>query len=247
MKRLAKALIPLLFWLLVWQVAATAVGKVLLLPAPIQVARRLTELALTAAFWRTAALSLARVFGGVLAGVLAGALLAGLTCAFAWADCLLSPAVRVLRATPVASFILLILLWTPNGVVPVTVSALMVLPVVWGNVTRGVAETDPLLLEMAGAYHFGRWRTLLLVYLPSVSPYFFSALRTGMGLAWKAGVAAEVLCLPRMAIGSQIYFSKLYLETPDLFAWTLVVVALSFLLESLVDVALGRLRRHRGE
>ena len=149
--------------------------------------------------------------------------------------------IRVIRATPVASFSLLVILWVVTGWVPVVVSGLMVLPVVWGNVSRGIAQTDPLLLEAARAYRFSRWKTVRLVYAPSVLPYFASACHTSLGLAWKAGVAAEVLCQPRLAIGTQVYFSKIYLETPALFAWTLVVLILSFLLERALGSLLVRL------
>ena len=241
MKKAYRVLLPLLFWTGVWQLAAAAVGKELLLPAPLAVGRRLLELCGTGAFWLTAGASLGRILLGLLAGVVLGTLLAGLTSALPWADCLLSPAVKVIRATPVASFIILVLLWVETGRVPGVISALMVLPVVWGNVSRGWAETDPQLLELARAYRFGRWRTLRRVYVPSVLPYFASGCRTALGLAWKAGVAAEVLCLPKNAIGAQVYYAKIYLETPSLFAWTLAFIALSFLLEWAVGLLLRRL------
>ena len=152
-----------------------------------------------------------------------------------------APAVPVGPAVRVAVDLVLVLLWAPAaGWVPAIVSALMVLPVLWGNVTRGVAETDPNLLELARAYRFGRGKTLGLVYIPSVLPYFASGCATALGLAWKAGVAAEVLCLPRLAIGTRLYRAKITLETPDLFAWTVTVVALSFLLERALGSALRR-------
>ena len=163
-----------------------------------------------------------------------------LTCASRWCDLLLSPAIRVIRATPVASFILLVLLWTGRNTVSVIIAALMVLPVVWGNLSRGIQETDPQLLEMAKAYRFSSFKTIRLIYIPSLHPYFLSAITTAMGLAWKSGVAAEVLCLPKQAIGTQIYNTKLYLEIPDLFAWTVVVILLSLALEKLLRVVLGR-------
>ena len=109
-----------------------------------------------------------------------------------------------------------------------------VLPVVWENLSRGIRAADQQLLELARAYRFSRGKTVRLIYLPSLRPYFLSALTTSMGLAWKSGVAAEVLCWPRPGIGTQIYNSKLYLEIPELFAWTAVVVALSLLLERLL-------------
>ncbi len=244
---MARGVLPLAFWLLVWQGAVWYLQEVqgiqttLILPGPLLVARTLAELAGTADFWRTALMSLLRIFAGLLWGVLAGAALGAATRASRWAGWLLSPAVRVIRATPVASFSLLVILWAPTGWVPVVVSGLMVLPVVWGNVSRGIAQTDPLLLEAARAYRFGRWKTVRLVYVPSVLPYFASACHTALGLAWKAGVAAEVLCVPRLAIGTQVYFSKIYLETPALFAWTLVVLVLSFLLERALGGLLSRL------
>ncbi len=267
-KKAGQVLLPLFFWLAVWELLALAVdhkalgaawalwrqtgeasglverllyGQRFILPAPLGVLEALAGLAGTGAFWQTALLSLSRVFGGLLAGVALGTFLAVLTSAFRWADTLLSPAVRVIRAVPVASFIILVLLWVKRDLVPVVIAALMVLPVVWGNVSQGAAETDGQLLELARAYRFSRWKRTWLVYLPSVLPYFASACRTALGLAWKAGVAAEVLCLPESAIGTQVYQAKIYLETPDLFAWTLVVLALSFALEGLLGKLLSLL------
>ena len=240
MRWVKKGLIPLAFWLAVWQLASMAVGKDLLLPGPWTVGKTLGALVVTGRFWQTALLTLARIFAGLLAGGALGTVLAVLTCASRWCDRLLSPAVRVIRATPVASFILLVLLWVKTGRVPGVISALMVLPVIWGNVSKGIRETDPKLLELAAAYRFGKRRTLTLVYLPSAAPYFTAGVETGLGLAWKAGVAAEVLCHPKLAVGSQVYFARLDLDTPSLFAWTLVVILLSFLVES---VLVGPLRK----
>ena len=164
------------------------------------------------------------------------------TAAFAPADWVLTPAVKVVRAVPVASFIVLVLLWAPTtGVVPAIVSALMVLPVLWGNVGKGISQTDPQLLELAKAYRFGRAKTMRLIYIPSVLPYFASGCATALGLAWKAGVAAEVLCLPALAIGTKLYRAKITMETPDLFAWTVTVVVLSFVLERAVGALLRRM------
>lgn len=232
-----------LFWVVVWQFAAWQVASPLFLPGPLPVAQRLGELTLTAAFWQTAALSLFRVLLGMVWGTALGVLLAVLACISPWLDALVSPAVRVIRATPVASFILLIFLWTNRDQVPIIIAALMVLPVVWGNVVRGIRECDPKLLELAKVYRFSRFKTGRLILLPSVRPYFLSALTTSLGLAWKSGVAAEVLVLPKPAIGTQIYNTKFYLETADLFAWTLVVILLSLTLEKLVGTLIRHLER----
>ena len=227
---LQKTVFPLVVWLGVWQLASLWVGKELLLPGPLAVAERLVTLAGTGEFWRTALVSL-------------GSALAVLTSASPWAECLLAPAVKLARAVPVASFIVLVLLWAPGGWAPGIISGLMVLPVLWANVSKGIAQTDRLLLEAAQVYRFGRWKTVALVYLPSVFPYVSSGCSTGLGLAWKAGIAAEVLCQPRPAIGSQVYAAKLTLDTPGLFAWTAVVVVLSLALDQLLSLLFRRAGR----
>jgi len=179
-------------------------------------------------------------------GILLGAVLAVLTCSFSWCDRLLSPAVRVIRAAPVASFILLVLLWAGRGRTPAIISALMVLPVVWDNLSRGIQAVDPKLLEMAKCYRFSRWKTAALVSLPALRPYILTALSTAAGLAWKSGVAAEVLCLPEPSLGQRIYYTKYYLDIPELFAWTAVTVALSMALERLLRACLARWGRGWG-
>lgn len=241
--RVVRLLLPPLFWLGVWQCAAMGVDNPFLLPGPARVWGALCALAPTWDFWGAALATLGRVAAGLLAGTLLGAALAALTCASPLARSLVSPAMGVVRATPVASFILLLLLWGPRTAVPAQITLLMVLPVVWGNVVRGIQETDGKLLELARTYRFSRWKTVWLIYLPSVRPYFFSALLTATGLGWKAGVAAEVLCQPKWAVGSQIYFTKYYLQTADLFAWTAVVILLSLALERLLGAGLRRLER----
>jgi len=240
-------LIPPAFWLGVWQLAAYLVdlsvsgkGNELLLPYPATVFSALVRLLGEGSFFLTVFTSLGRILLGLVLGTVSGALLAALTCASSWADRLLSPAIRVIRATPVASFILLVVLWTGKGHVPVVIAALMVVPVVWDNLSRGIRETDRQLLELAGAYGFSFFKTVRLVYLPALRPYFISAITTATGLAWKSGVAAEVLCVPDASIGTRIFNTKLYLEIPEMFAWTAVVVALSLLLEKLLRALLER-------
>ena len=234
-------LLPAVFWLAVWWLLALIVGKELLIPSPPLVVRTLLELVVTGAFWRYTALTLLRITLGLLLGIVLGILTALLTDRFSWLHALLAPAVRVVRATPVASFIILVLLWVANGRVPVVISALVVLPVIWESTAAGLRSVDQNLLEFARAYRLTRWDTWRRIVIPSMLPQLAAAVCTAIGLAWKSGVAAEVLCLPKAAVGTQVYFSKLYLDTPALFAWTLVVVALSLTVERIARrLLLGR-------
>lgn len=242
-KTALRVAIPLTVWLGVWQLASLWVGRELLLPAPAAVWNCLLRLGVTREFWLSAGYTLLRVASGLAGGVVLGALLAFLTHFCPWADWVFSPAIRVLRATPVVSFILLVYLWVARTHIPGLIAGMMVLPVVWGSLTEGLKAVDGRLLELARAYGFSRLKTLRLIYLPSLRPHFTAALLNGFGLAWKSGVAAEVLCPPKWAVGSSIQKARQALETPELFAWTAVIVVLSLALEGLLKLWL----RPRGE
>lgn len=242
-KRILKNCIIAAFWLGLWAVLALVVDKPLLLPGPWAVLKRLCELAAIASFWAITGRTLLRIAIGLLCAMPAGVLLAAGTCRFRLLRELLSPLLTIVQSTPVASFILLLLIWLGRDILPSVIVALMVLPVVWRNVSAGVENTDRQLLEVAKLYRFSPIRTFKRIYLPSVAPYFFAACRTSLGLAWKAGVAAEVLTVPKGSIGQMLYESKLYLETIDLFAWTVTVILCSLIIERLLAAAIGRFEK----
>lgn len=237
MKKVLKKVLPLLFWLAVWALTAAAVGRELLLPAPGKVALTLWQLVRTADFWRSVLASLLRIMGGFLLGSLLGMALGALTAAFRWCDALLSPALRTVRTVPVVSFILLLFFWLPTTWVPTAVSALMALPVVWRSTRQGIDDADPRLLELAGQYRLGLWSRVRLIYLPQAMPALFAGWETALGLGWKSGVAAEVLCQPKWAMGTGLQSAKAYLDSAGLFAWTMAIICLSLTLEGLLKWA----------
>lgn len=219
------------FWIAVWAVASLSVGQELLLPTPWRVAATLWRLMGESDFWVAVGMSLLRVLGGFAAAMVAGALLAVLTTRWRAVHALFSPLLHVVRAAPVASFIIMAYVWIRVGILPAFIAFLMVVPLVWENVRQGLLHTDRGLLEMAQVFRLGRWRTLRSVWLPSVRPYLEAAFTTGFGFAWKSGIAAEVITQPKLSIGQNMYSAKAYLETPEVIAWTVVVVVLSMLLE----------------
>lgn len=228
------------FWLTVWALAGGTVGEEILLPSPARVWETLWSMWGTAVFWWSVALSLLRILGGFVAAVAVGTLLAVLTTHCRPLHVLLSPLLHIVQAAPVASFIILAYVWIRVQILPAFIAFLMVLPLIWANVCEGIQNTDKKLLETARVFRLGRWKTLTLVHLPSVRPYFVTACTTGLGFAWKSGIAAEVICTPANSIGKQLYSAKAYLETPEVFAWTVTVVLLSVLLERVLLQAVKR-------
>ena len=232
----------LIFWTAVWYLAALGFDNPLLLPTPEQVLRCLGGMMATATFWKITAISICRILLGVALAVVLGTVLAVLTEKSRWLNMLIAPAMTAVQATPVASFTILVLIWLQRDYVPVLICGMMGLPIVWNSVSNGIRLTDVQLLEMAKVYRLTGWQTVRRIYVPSVMPIFRMACCSALGLGWKAGIAAEVLTVPRSSIGRMISESKLYLMTEDLFAWTLVVIVLSLLLQRLVQ----RLLQGRG-
>ena len=233
-------------WLAVWQVAAWAVGHQVLLVSPAQAVARLGQLLATPVFWASAGYTLGRVGLGFLLGFLAGFALAGLASRGPWPAALISLPIRVIRSVPVVSVIILILIWADAAWLSATVATLMVLPVSYANVETGLAARDAQLEELAAVYQLPARRRWWAITLPALLPHLTAAARAGMGLAWKAGVSAEVIGLATGSVGERLYEAKLFLSSADLFAWTLVVVVASLACERVVLWLLGGLRRWLG-
>lgn len=234
LKKIGKGLAIAALWIGVWYAIWAIVNEPLLFPAPHAVAKRLFELLGERSFYAITGKSLWNILKGVLIGVFSGCLLSALTALIPLAGDFFRPFMTVVKTTPIASFIILLLLFAGAARTPSLVTILIVLPIVWSNLDEGVRRIDPKLREVATVYHFSTSKRMKLLVFPSVLPYFSSALKSALGLAWKAGVAAEIIAMPRGTIGTQIGNAKLYLESADLFAWTLTVILLSFAIESVL-------------
>lgn len=227
-----------LIWLAVWQLAGMALAAAvphgeLLLATPLRVLLRLTELLPQGDFWRAMGRSAGGIAGGFLFSCLLALLLAALAAGRPWVRELLAPPVATAKSVPVASFVILALVWLDAPALPLFISGLMTFPPVYLNVLEGIRQTDPRLLELGRVFRVPLRRRLRGIYLPQVLPYFRSAVSLALGLCWKAGVAAEVIGLSAGTVGERLYTAKIFLQTPDLFAWTIVIVVLSAVSERL--------------
>lgn len=239
MNKALKITLITLFWLVIWWVLSLIVGTSLLLPSPITVAVHLFDLFKTSYFWLSLLMSLLRVIIGIILGIIFGFALALLCYRIKLIYDVLNPLMTVIKATPVASFIILVVLFMGKNTVPSFISILMVLPVVWTNVYEGLKNINPELKEVCNVYKFSYKKRLRALYIPSILPYFTSSILSSIGLGWKAGIAAEILYPPLKSIGKAIVDSKQFLLTEDLFAWTFVVILLSLTFEALIKLTIN--------
>ena len=219
------------FWLLIWQLLAMRINQEVVLSPPLTVFRTLIRLMGTGKFWLSLGATFLRIAAGYCLGVVLGIALAFLCWKSSLARLLLSPFMSVVKATPVASFIILLLFMTRNSRIPVIIAALIVMPLIWANCLKGIEETSRELLEMGKVFELSAGWQIRHIYGPSVKAFFLPAALTGLGMAWKAGVAAEVLAAPEHSIGGMLYRAKIYLENPEMLALTLCVVIISMSLE----------------
>ena len=231
------------FWLGVWQIVSVCVSSKILLVSPIDAALRLWELLPSADFWSSILFSMARIMLGFLLGLVLGTGLAALSGRFALIRKLFSPIISVMKSIPVASFTILALFWVGSENLSVLVAVLICVPIVCSNMLEGIDNLDPKLDEMARVFKVPAGKRFSGICLSQLLPYFRSASRLAIGLSWKSGVAAEVIGIPDGSIGEKLFMSKIYLETADLFAWTFVVIMLSFLCEKLFLLAVKAVQK----
>ena len=243
-RRPGQRVLAVIFWLAVWQAAAMAIGQEVFLVSPVQALRTLVQLLPQADFWRRVAFSSGRILLGFVLGAAASVVLAVSAARWPAADVLLAPVMQLVKATPVASFIILALVWVRGASLSVLISFLMVLPVLYGAVRTGIAGADRQLVEMAAVFRLPLGRRLRAVWLPAVLPAFRQGCSVALGICWKSGVAAEVIGLPDGSIGDALYRAKITLSTGELFAWTFVIILLSAAFEKLFLLVLDRAARN---
>lgn len=246
MERNRGKLLSALLALIVWQLAAALLDNELLLVGPAEVAGRLLELMATWEFWQAVGFTFSRISLGFLLAFCLALVLAALGARFPVARVLIQPYMAAVKAVPVASFIVIALLWLSGRRLSVFISFLMVLPVLYANFLQGLREADGKLLEMARVFRMSLWNRIRGIYLPALEPYCLSGCRSALGLCWKAGVAAEVIGVCGGSVGGMLYDAKVYLEIRDLFAWTLAIVLLSLGFEWVFTRCLGWLLK-KGE
>lgn len=216
---------------MVWEAANAFIASDIILVSPRVTFARLFELAQTVDFWRSIGTSLGRVLRGFLFALVVGVAFAGLSARFMVFSRLVFPAVNVINAVPIASFTILALMAFHSSNLSIFIAFVTVLPIIFYNTFKGIESTDVKLLEMANVFGVPTHRKIFHIYVKTVVPFVASAATTGVGFAWKSGIAAELIGVVRGTIGANLHTSRIFLNTADLFAWTITIVLLSTLME----------------
>ncbi len=221
----------LVFWLAVWQVFSLIISHALLIPSPYSTFVSLIKLLKNSGFYLAVLTSLYRIIFGFILGLLVGFICAILSVNFKLFKEVTAPVLQIIKAVPVASFIILAFFWFKSTNLPIFIAFLMVLPIIWSNTETALLGIDTKFIEMGKVFSLSKAKIFFKIKLPFILPSFVSASLTALGFAWKSGIAAEVICKPAVSLGSMLEQSKTHLEISEVFALTAVVALLSLFLE----------------
>lgn len=245
-KKINKAyILAVIFWLTIWQIGSMIIGQEILLVSPVSALKRLVELSIEIQFWKSILFSFMKITTGFILAFITGITIAIIASNKKSFKILIEPLILTIQAIPVASFIILCLVWISSKNLSIIISFLMVLPVVYRNILDGINNIPRELNDMAQVFKVSKFKKIRYIYMSEVAPYLRAACSVSLGLCWKSGIAAEVIGMPANSIGENLYKAKIYLNTPDLFAWTIVIIVISICFQkcflALIDYSLKRL------
>ena len=231
MKKNKVSIWAIFFWIILWQVACMLANEPIFFVSPYVTLCTLAKLLFDSVFWQSIFSSMLKITIGFLLASFLGILFAVISYKSIFFKQLISPLVLMTKSIPVASFIILILIWFSSKELSIIISMMVVFPIIYTNILTGCYELNPKQNEMASLFRLTIFCRLRYIYFPQILPFFSSAATISLGLAFKSGIAAEVIGMPDKSIGEQLFQAKIFLDTPTLFAWTFVILLLSFIFE----------------
>ncbi len=238
MQKTIKRLIAIIAWIIIWQILAMIIHNKILLAGPIETLQTLIRLSGDSLFWQSVAATTGRILLGFLIGSILGIILGYVAHIQEIAEIFLKPLVLAMKSVPVASFVILLLIWFGNRNISLIIVAMVVFPILYTNTLEGLKSTDSKFLEMAKVFRMPKDRVIRYIFLPQLLPFWQGAFKLAIGMSFKSGIAAEVIGQPLGTIGNGLYQAKIYLETGELFAWTIVTVLIAFICERLITFML---------
>lgn len=226
------------FWVIVWHIVGSIANKNLILkiPLPADTVKTFLENLTNGEFWSAVGISILHIVLGFLLALVLGTLCGALANVSALFKNLSAPIFHMIRSVPVAAFIIIAWLWLPTSVLPSFISFLMVFPIIKSHVDAGLSAVDVKNIEMATVFGMNRSGILRHIKLPTVMPYLREASITGLGIAWKSGIAAEVICNPSGSLGALLSGARTVIDYEQVFAVTLTVIILSLILENILKI-----------
>ncbi len=238
-----------ILWLAVWEIAAAIIDVQTFFPGAIKTLKTFSALIFTSNFWFIVSLSIFRILSGLLLGMFFGILFSFISINVFVLDPFISFGMSIIKSTPVAALIMILWVTLKENVVflPVIISMMMVTPIIWQNLKDAYGSLDKDLLEVSDIFEFSSIKRFKILILPALMKFFIPAVLTSVGLAWKSGIAAEIIAFTADSIGEYIYTAKTSLEGDVMLAWTLAVIIISLIFEAIVKTLTRRIVKNASD
>ncbi|MDO5329621.1 MAG: ATP-binding cassette domain-containing protein [Coriobacteriia bacterium] len=240
MKDKVKKILIVVFWIAVWGVIATIIASPLILASPIDVAQSLLIQVTIPKFWITVGLSLFWIFLGFILAFILGTILALLSYRFKLFHDFINPLIQFMKSAPVVCFIVLLLVWVGTSFLDVITVIIAVVPIYFYAIYEACQHRNTETANMLKVFEVPG-RTIWKVFeWPSALPYVKQATKSGIGIAWKSGVTAQMIGAVMLTIGEGIYNSKVMLDSGQLLMWMFIVILLSWICEKIMIAIINK-------
>ncbi len=241
-----KSVLIIIMWVLLWQIVDLIIDNNIILVGPVEIIKTMWDNMTQPDFWKICMMSFGRITIGFLLSFILGFILAMAAYRIKIIEDIFNPIISLLKTVPMISFVIMLLIWVGNQALTIYLSFLVVLPLIYTNTLMGFKRVDKSMLEMARSFNFSKWKKFIFIYRPAFMPFVISGCKVALGMCWKSGVMAEVIATPKPSIGREMYIAQQYLQTTNLFAWTVVVIVLSTIFEKIFTKLLELLNKSGG-
>lgn len=237
-----KVVLPIIFWLAVYELISLAIGNDYFFPDLLLVLTSLMGIVTSSAFFKVCALTLLRVITALFFGTLLGIILGVLSARLSIVYNILNPFMIAVKATPVASLIIVLWIMLSGDALAIIIALFMVMPIIWQSTYNSFDSVSRDLIEVSDIFELSSKYRFRVLYLPSLKRYLLPSVITSVGLAWKSEIATEIIAYTRNSIGQLINDGKYNLDTPTVFAWTLIVILFSVIFEAIIKLLLRKVK-----
>ncbi len=228
--------ISLLILIGIWAVFAKIVGIEIIVPSLKNTFINLGQILSGAKFYSAALNTLLRSIIAFALAMVSAVVLSIISAFFPIVFKLLSPLIAIMRAVPTMSIILLTVVWMKPETSPILIAYIIIFPLMYAGIYSAVVGVDKDLVDMSKAYKVSKKDMVKSLYLPSIAPSFFDISKANISLTVKLIISAEIIAQTKLSLGIMMQIARSQLETAQLLAYTVLAIAMSYLLELIVGL-----------
>ncbi|NLW22840.1 MAG: ABC transporter permease subunit [Tissierellia bacterium] len=220
--------------ILVWVLLSRLVDNEVIFPSIRSTITSLVEIIKDPKFFDMIRYSILRSLVGYLFSLFLAILMGILSSISKFLLNLMAPIINFLRSVPTMAIIILALIWLNNEYAPIFIGFIMVFPILYETVLESIINVDKNIIDMANLYRVDKIYIIKDIYIPNILINLSLVSTSTLGINLKMVIAGEALSQPKYGIGSHLQLQKIYLNTPGVFAWIIIILSISKIFEHIL-------------